>query len=113
MSISFVSLQFDSAKNRILELLHHKWMCYTFKPPVQVENNRSHHTCKRDCRVQLPLTVSPKQEEASNVDRKPDATDNQQEVRVMDGLIVEEALQRLHKDGEAERDEEDCIHERA
>ncbi len=61
--------------------------------------------------VTVSVPVSVEQHQADNIDGESDAPDDEHQVRVVDVLVVEHALQRLDEDGEAECDQEDCVYE--
>ena len=72
------------------------------------------HRCHAELLVPLllpllsPVTVT-KDDEAYDVDEETHPADNQDHLGVIDGLRLDEPLERLDGDGEAERQEEHCV----
>ena len=59
----------------------------------------------------VKLTMSVEEEETDEVNGEPETADNEHQIGIMDVLVVEHPLECLHKNGEAERNEEDRIHQ--
>ena len=57
-----------------------------------------------------PVTVT-KDDKANDVDEETNTADNQNHLWVLDWLRLDKPLESLDRDGEAERQEKDCINQ--